>query len=454
MTKVVQQAMRLFLKICLLGWLLGNSAQVAYSQRTNYYTLPPLTDVSKVSWHQSTYRFPEFQKGKITYTKGFELDHEFDLNYNIYYEKMFFISSSGDTLSITNTREIKSIQIGNKSFFHDYNSGFYEVILPLPIALVYRNKFVLEELEYNSGVRRDATFTEVRGVPTDYARIYKKGSLYCFVDRKNELNKATKASILKLFPDRQVEIQGYLLEHPVDFESREDLMALTTFCNQFIITDQEEPTDHNDRLTVKLHAGKSFQSKNVVDSLYQFPEFQEAKIMWVDKSSTYYPQKMNYNLFTAKMDVVDEKGDTVKFKKWQQAKILNLDGNVFYQDFETGYLEMLLQGNLALAVKNSLAPVTKKERLTDAGFTEQAAASTVANNVPITNYDRLYELQKNYFFIYKNQVNEVSKMSILRLMSRDREVVIAYMNDNNTSLEDEQDLIRLTSFCNSLLAKK
>src|SRR5687767_2117630 len=155
MIKVVEQPMRFFFKICLLGWLLGTSAPVAYSQRVNYYTLPPLTDVAKVPWHQSTYRFPEFQKGKITYTKGFELDHEFDLNYNIYYEKMFFISSSGDTLSITNTREIKSVQIRNKSFFHDYISGFYEVILPLPVALVFRNKFVLKEIEYNSGVRRD-----------------------------------------------------------------------------------------------------------------------------------------------------------------------------------------------------------------------------------------------------------------------------------------------------------
>ena len=66
--------------------------------------------------------------------------------------------------------------------------------------------------------------------------------------------------------------------------------------------------------------------------------------MWADKSSTFHPQKMNYNLFTGKMDVVDEKGDTVKFKKWQQTKILNLDGDVFYQDFETGYLEILLAG--------------------------------------------------------------------------------------------------------------
>ena len=54
----------------------------------------------------------------------------------------------------------------------------------------------------------------------------------------------------------------------------------------------------------------------------------------------------------------------------------------------------------------------------------------------------------------QRSVNEVSKMSILRLMSRDREEVIGYLNEYNTSLKDEQDLIKLTSFCNNLVAKK
>jgi len=39
-------------------------------------------------------------------------------------------------------------------------------------------------------------------------------------------------------------------------------------------------------------------------------------------------------------------------------------------------------------------------------------------------------------------------------MSPDREAVIGYMNENNTSLEEQQDLIKLTSFCNSLVGKK
>ena len=53
--------------------------------------LPLLTNVSKVPWKESIYRFPAFEKGKITYNTGL-LDHEFYLNYNMYFEKMDFIS--------------------------------------------------------------------------------------------------------------------------------------------------------------------------------------------------------------------------------------------------------------------------------------------------------------------------------------------------------------------------
>lgn len=325
-------------RVCLLGGqyvvsvcvLFASSWQCLYAQRTNYFTLPAFTDVSKVPWRQSIYRFPEFRKGKITYTRGFEVDYEFDLNYNIYYEKMDFIHSSGDTLSITNTREIKSIQVGNKSFFHDYNTGYYEVLVALPLALAFRNQFVLEGIEYSNGQRGLGRGADVRGVAINQDRIYKKGFSYFFIDQNNEVHKATRASLLNLFPDYNIEIKSYLLEHPVDFESRDDLAELTNYCNQVIDISKAKSNTLNVAITLKLPAGKSSPFKNGTDSLYRFPEFQETKIMWADKTSSYYPQKMNYNLFTGTMDVVDKNGDISKFKKSLQAKILNLDGNVFY----------------------------------------------------------------------------------------------------------------------------
>ena len=210
-----------FFLFCLLT---GAGLQKIYSQHDNLLKLPLLTNISSVSWKDSIYRFPSFQKGKIRYTTGL-LEHEFYLNYNMYFEKMDFISESGDTLNITNTREIKEVQIGDTWFFHVHKKGYYEVILKLPVALAVKKQFVLQ-----SG----SLHAEVRGAPADYDQYYEILPTYFFIDKNNNVHRATKASILKLFPDHKTELSAYLQKHTPDFESQKDLVDLLTYCNQFI----------------------------------------------------------------------------------------------------------------------------------------------------------------------------------------------------------------------------
>jgi hypothetical protein len=438
--------------IVFLLCLLEGSFQLVSAQSINYFTLPAWTSVTKVPWRESIYRFQEFQKGKITYTKGFELDYEFDLNYNVYNETMDFINEAGDTLSIINKGEIRAVQIGNKTFFHESNSGYYEVLLRLPVALAFRNQFVLDHTESNNTYQGPDP-TVPRGVVATYDRIYVKGFSYFFIDQNNEVKKATRASVLKMFPDHNTEIKGYLLEHNVDFDSREDLIELTIYCNQFVDAHKNDSTAPGGAMTVRLQAGKRFPPKKVMDSLYRFPEFKEAKVMWSDKSFSFLPEKMNYNLFTGKMDVIDEKGDTVKFTRWTETKTVNLDGDVFFQDFDRGYLEILLQGNMVLAVKNSFALVTDEVLLEGERLMEQASASEVSNRTSVTKYDRLYQLQRTYFFINRYQAHEANKFSILKLMPKHRDVIVDFINENNLSFTDEQDLKELTTYCNRLLTK-
>ena len=205
------------------------SFQTIYSQHSNFLRLPLLTDISSVPWKNSIYSCPVFEKGKVTYTTGL-LEHEFYLNYNMYFEKMDFISTSGDTLHITDTREIKQIQVGDRWFFHDHKTGYYEVILQLPVALAVKNQFVFQ----NSKVSGAVHFTDVRGVAADYDRYYEIRSTYFFIDKNNKMHRATRASILKLFPDHKTEVSAYLKKHRPDFESQKNLVDILTYCNQFL----------------------------------------------------------------------------------------------------------------------------------------------------------------------------------------------------------------------------
>jgi len=443
-----------FFGLTFVLFLLGTwDSQFVYAQTSNYFTVPAQAEVLKLPWRERIYRFQEFQKGKITYTKGFELDYEFQLNYNVYFERMDFIDSSGDTLCITNTDQIKTIQIGNATFFHENTSGYYEVLVHLPVSLAFRNQFVLEEIEFANGMKSRGTPTDRRGAITDYGRSYRKVFSYFLIDQNNELHPASRTSILNLFPAYATDIKGYLLEHRVGFDSRGDLMELIHYCNQLIEDTYEAPQTLNGAVTLRLPAGKRFPPRKVTDSLYRFSEFQDAKVIWTDHSSSFHLEKMNYNTFTGKMDVINVNGDTVKFTRWHETEIVNLDGIVFFQDLEKGYMEILLHGDLAVAVRNNFTIVTDKTMLQGLGLMDQATASELSNRTPVTTFDRLYRLEKTYFFIYRNEPYEASKFSILKLMKKDRDAVIEYLNNNNISLNNEQQLKQLTTYCNRLLTK-
>ena len=91
----------------------------------------------------------------------------------------------------------------------------------------------------------------------------------------------------------------------------------------------KDPTDINS----KARGRKAFPSGNP-KHLYRFHEFQEAKIMWTDNSTSDYFAKMNYNFFTGTMVALNENADTLEFKQWREAIIINLDGDIFYRDYK------------------------------------------------------------------------------------------------------------------------
>ena len=431
--------------------LLSTTAHDVFSQDIELLRLRRFENVSQTSWRDQIYYFPQFQEGTIIYQTGFKLNQTLKLNYNIYYERMEFIGEAGDTLGIEANKEIKLIEIGSHLFYHDYKSGYYEILSTSSVSLAMQPKFRLGKTEGNDGLLP----FETRGAAMACDRYYYKQVSYFFIDVKEQLFKASKASVLKLFPENKSFIRAYLIEKPVDFARKEDVIRLTNYCYQL---DEPLPagkgTERSDvNIVVKLEAGKAFPSGNP-KQFYRFPEFQEAKIMWTDNSTSNYSTKMNYNFFTGKMVALNENTDTVEFKQWREAKTINLDGDVFYRDFKEGYMEIILHGPLALAVRNRFTLIDDREVLDEAGMTDQANASLVSNGIAVVNYDRMYKPQKTYFFLNtKYQVFEANKLSLFKLLPMDKEEIIDYLNNNSVSFEEKDDLMSLITFCNQLYVK-
>ncbi|HMG92594.1 MAG TPA: hypothetical protein VK589_21200 [Chryseolinea sp.] len=183
------------------------------------YKLPANTLVDKVSWRDSVYRFPTFQYGRITLATGFSPEEKVRLNYNLYLGHMQMITGNGDTSHVKQLKDVKFISIGDHLFVNDYKIGYIEVIHNSSVALGILNIMITADV--------DARTTTSR-----YDRYYMKKEYYYFFDKDNKPSKATRATIQKLFPDQQQNIKAYLGENRIDFESRQDLIKLLTFCDE------------------------------------------------------------------------------------------------------------------------------------------------------------------------------------------------------------------------------
>ena len=427
---------------------LAITMQNVFGQQVEMLHLKRFEKVPQTEWRDKVYLLPEFQPGTIIYQTGFRVNHTFKLNYNIYHERMEFLSEDGDTLAIKSDRQIKLIEIGHHLFYQHYTTGFYEILNTASVSLAMQTKLILVKAEGNC--EGNVWSLELRGALMGCDRFYVEQRSYFFIDGKDKILKAHKASVLKLFPENKSDIQAYLIENPVDFSNHEDVIRLANYCYQLNEARYAENTTNviNTDSVLRLEAGKTFPSG---ERLYQFPTFEQIKISWLNNRAD-FSGKMNYNLFTGKMDVITTNGDTIQFRDGMDAKILNLNGHVFYQDFKNGYMEIIMQSPLALAERNRFALIEDQEILEAAGMTDQANASSVSNRMAVVKYDRIYQLQKTYFFLNsRNEVFEANKLSLFKLLPNDREQIIDFIKKNSISFQKKEDLMELISFCNYLI---
>lgn len=197
---------------------------------TPYFVLPANKQLRQVSWYNSIYIFPAFANGRITFATGYSPPDQVRMNYNLYFAQIDYINADGDTLQIKPSKELKLVTLNDRVFYYDIKIGFMEVLQQLPVALAVQEFLFMERYEYMPG-RKIAAGPDVRGATSDYDRFYIKMSKYYLIDKDNKVYKAELSSLYTIFRDHKKKIKGYMDEHHVDFDDREDLIDLMKFCN-------------------------------------------------------------------------------------------------------------------------------------------------------------------------------------------------------------------------------
>lgn len=228
-----------------IGWccvLFFSLSHLAQAQSSKPVRVKSGDEVGRALSAEEKYRYPLFQKGKVTYLNGTFTAATF--NYNLLLGEVQFINKGGDTLTLGREPALLSILIGETPFVYSHPDGYLEVVADFPsLKLGKHQKMVpagMEKVgayEQSTGASAIRNTTSIVGSNSQTYILEPKGDMlfskleaYYLIDQNNAFHKADKAAVLRMFPQHKKAISDYLKEHSPDLKKEEDLKTLLRFC--------------------------------------------------------------------------------------------------------------------------------------------------------------------------------------------------------------------------------
>ena len=200
-----------------------------------------ITDVLKPS---DIYYYPQFVYSKILFKDGKVADPY--MNYNRLYDQMLFISEKGDTLALTDEKNIEFI-VNDWDVFY-YNGGYLRLIAnDTVIKLAEKQTWVLADIRKMGSHGRPTTSVAITSLSyfsngQDAAKskelimneelVIRKETHYYFGDEYNHFVRASKKGLFELFNKKQRSIENYLKENKIDFNKKDDIEKLFQFVSK------------------------------------------------------------------------------------------------------------------------------------------------------------------------------------------------------------------------------
>jgi len=182
-------------------------------------------------WRDSLRRFPNFMEGRVTYRSQRTPVSVDQLNYNLLTGEMESIGQKGDTSTLKNQQEIRSLLVDDLLYYHDAAKGYIEVLMQGPLWLGAHSRLRMINDELSAEARAGSA-------PTPYFvlkpgdRIYRKEIVYYFIDKDARVYPASKDVVIHSFYPYRNKIEDYLKANEVDFKNERDLRALLSYCQQ------------------------------------------------------------------------------------------------------------------------------------------------------------------------------------------------------------------------------
>jgi len=187
------------------------------------------------------YRYPDFTDGKVIFKNGKIIPGK--LNYNFLSGEMQFIQLA-DTLSLSNTKDLKSIVIAQDTFY--CHNGYLEIIHSGKLNVYLKQAIVIKDIQKEGAygtINRSAASESYGYVLTSgntvnlivrEDMVLQNTAEYFYSTPENDFIRFSKKNIINVLPGKGDDIRNYLKSNKVDFESREDLLRLADFVSNLL----------------------------------------------------------------------------------------------------------------------------------------------------------------------------------------------------------------------------
>ncbi|HEV7349559.1 hypothetical protein [Telluribacter sp.] len=222
-------------------------ASSLWAQSTKIIRVKDVTDLRKAVPMKDQYKYPAFKTGTVSLHNGTAVEAK--LNYNLLLKAIQFIDPKGDTMNLSNEFTIKQIVIDQDQFIHHPKTGFLVFVddhgsfrLAAHQMLIQVGNDKMGAYDQSSGA---SSITAVKSFMDPNGRVQNldiKGDVlltreeeFFLVDKNNVVYPASKASVLRFFPNHKKEINGYVKEKKTNFKEKDELVALLNFSKSLTI---------------------------------------------------------------------------------------------------------------------------------------------------------------------------------------------------------------------------
>lgn len=188
------------------------------------------------------YLFPGFTRGLVRMKTG--ENYNAVLNYNTVTENMVW-EQDGKLLDLTNMKAVDTIFLQNRKFV-PVNEVFYEVLVNAPISLFIQHKSDLVPAGSPSGYGGTSQTASIKNlssvslksgtynleIPSDYN--INPSSVYWIRKSNTMFSFLNKRQFLKIFSEKNDEIEKFIKQNRLKTENRDDLIKLVNYCNEAI----------------------------------------------------------------------------------------------------------------------------------------------------------------------------------------------------------------------------